>query len=284
MDFGTLYNLRPPAHFTANILAGWSETVLYRFAAGTDASYPGIGSLIFDPAGTIYGTTQEGGSYCDDGGTCGTVFTLARSGAGWTESIVFQFPGGSGGALPLSGVARDTAGNLYGTTGVGDVAPVAYRLTPSGGGWTEIVMHTFGDYSDPRAGVILDGAGGVYGADVDGDVYRLSHAGSSWDYSLLHNFSGSSGIWGPVVRDADGNLYGTTCADGTHERGSVFKLTPSGGGWTETDLYDFTGGSDGSCPAGGMVRDAAGNLYGTTMAGGSGCGRAGCGVVWEIAP
>ena len=103
-----------------------------------------------------------------------------------------------------------------------------------------------------------------------------------WNYTLLHMFSGSSGSWSGVVRDASGNLYGTTCGDGTHGKGLVFKLTPSGGGWTETDLYDFTGGSDGDCPVGGLALDAAGDIFGTTSyGGGSGC-SGGCGVVWEI--
>ena len=75
--FGTAYNLRPPAHAAGNVLGGWNETVIYRFGVGTDARYPGLGNLIFDPAGTLYGTTTEGGVYCDDGGTCGAVFALA---------------------------------------------------------------------------------------------------------------------------------------------------------------------------------------------------------------
>lgn len=281
---GTAFNLRPPARFSGNILGGWTNHVIYHFGVtGVDASFPGLGSVIFDAAGNIYGTTTEGGIFCVDGGTCGTVYTLTPSGGSWTESY-FAFPGGSGGSLPLSGVVRDSAGNLYGTTDIGASSPVAYQLTPAGQGWTETTLRIFDEFTDLRAGVILDGAGGLYGADIDGDVYQLSPSGGTWNYTSLYHFSGSSGVWGSLLRDAGGNLYGATCGGGTHSDGSVFKLTLSGGGSTETDLYDFTGGSDGWCPAGGIARDASGNLYGTTLMGGSGCGRGGCGVVWQITP
>lgn len=80
--------------------------------------------------------------------------------------------------------------------------------------------------------------------------------------------------------DTGGNLYGTTSADGAYEDGSVFKLTATGGGWSYTDLCDFTGGSDGAGPFSGVTLDASGNLYGTA----SGGGAHGHGVVWEITP
>ena len=83
-----------------------------------------------------------------------------------------------------------------------------------------------------------------------------------------------------LIMDGAGNLYGTTKADGSHEFGNVFKLTPSRGGYTYTSLHDFTGGSDGATPIGGLAMDANGNLYGTTDAGGS----VGDGVVFEITP
>ena len=280
---GTVYNVRPPARPVGNALGSWSERVLYAFGNGEDGSYPTFGTVVFDPSGNMYGTTELGGYECVDGGYCGTVFKLTPSGGGWTASF-FQFMGGHDGGNPLSGVVLDAAGNLYGTTDIGDYDPVVYQLTPNGSGWTETVLYDLGPFSDPRGGVILDGVGGLYGTDVGGLVYQLSPPGGSWIYSLLYSFSGSSGPWNGVVRDASGNLYGTTCGDGTHGHGSVFKLMPSGDTWTETDLYDFTGGIDGDCPIGGIARDASGNLFGTTMDGGSGCGAAGCGVIWEITP
>ncbi len=80
--------------------------------------------------------------------------------------------------------------------------------------------------------------------------------------------------------DGVGNLYGTTYCDGAYGYGNVFKLTPSGAGWTYTSLHDFTGGRDGGIPISNVAFDTNGNLYGTTRAGGS----QGFGVVWEITP
>jgi len=282
--YGTVYNLRPAPRFSANVLAQWDETVLYEFGGSGAGGYPGFGSLIFDPAGNIYGTAEIGGVECTtDIGDCGTVFKLTPSGGGWTLSY-YAFPGGADGGNPLSGVVMDAAGNLYGVTDIGNYDPVAYELSPSGSGWIETPLYQFGD-DDTRGGVILDGAGNLYGTTVlDGTVYELSPSSGMWNYTLLHTFSGPSGPWNGVVQDASGNLYGTTCGDGTHGQGSVFKLTRSGGGWTETDLYEFTGGSDGSCPVGGLALDAAGDIFGTaSYGGGSGC-SGGCGVVWEITP
>jgi uncharacterized repeat protein (TIGR03803 family) len=113
-------------------------------------------------------------------------------------------------------------------------------------------------------------------------VYQLSPSSGQWSYIPLYNFGGNAnaGPWSGVVEGADGTLYGTTCGEGTFGNGSVFKLTPFQGGWTETDLYDFTGGDDGDCPVGGMALDANGNIYGTAASGGS----HGYGVVFEITP
>jgi uncharacterized repeat protein (TIGR03803 family) len=89
---------------------------------------------------------------------------------------------------------------------------------------------------------------------------------------------------GSLTIDATGNLYGTAREDGAYGWGSVFKLTPGNGGWTYTDLYDFTGGSDGGQPQGSVVLDGVGDLFGVTPWGGVGQGYSGYGVVWEIRP
>jgi uncharacterized repeat protein (TIGR03803 family) len=282
--FGTVFNLQPPARATGNVLGGWTDTVLYRFQGGVDGAYPAYGTPIFDPAGNIYGTTSVGGAICDDGGYCGTMFKLTPAGGGWTK-VSFAFPGGAGGGNPLSGVIRDASGNLYGTTDIGNYDPVVYGLIPSGSGWSEVPLHTFGFATSPRGGVIFDGSGGLFGTTVDGTVYQLTPSGGQWNYDLLAAFSGTSGSWSGVTRDASGNLYGTTCGDGAFQLGSIFKLTHTESGWVATDLHDFAGGIDGSCPVGGVVLDAVGNLYGTSSYGaGRGCGGSGCGVVWEFTP
>ena len=286
---GTVFSLQPAARASANALGGWVETTLYRFVAGAnDGNYPAYGSVVFDPAGNLFGTTYEGGSACGDG-ACGTVFKLTpRQGGGFTESL-YDFPGRSGGGNPLSSVILDTSGNLYGTTSNDNYPPVAYELIPSGTGWNESTLYIFPNLSVPQGGVIFDGLRGLFGTTADNfessgnTVYQLSPSGGQWTYSLLYTFSGTSGQIGPwngVVRDAGGNLYGTTFSGGAHGAGSVFKLTPSGSGWTETDLYDFTGGLDGANPVGGLVLDANDNIYGTTAYGGGYL----YGLVWEITP
>jgi uncharacterized repeat protein (TIGR03803 family) len=151
------------------------------------------------------------------------------------------------------------------------------------------------DGAYPEAGLIFDLAGNLYGATRNrgpangGTVFEMTPAGGAWDITTLYGFSQGLGYWGPwstLAMDAAGNLYGTTYNDGAYGYGSVFKLTRSNGGWTYSDLHDFTGNSDGAWPVGSVVLDASGNIYGTSSAGGNrGCpGDAGCGVVWEITP
>ena len=104
---GTVYSLRPPAHASANALAGWIETVIYSFAGGEDGMYPMYGSLVFDPQGNLYGTTSEGGVRCSGSNTCGTMFELSLSGGSWTKSSSFNFTGNNDGANPVSGLVLD---------------------------------------------------------------------------------------------------------------------------------------------------------------------------------
>jgi uncharacterized repeat protein (TIGR03803 family) len=281
---GVVFNLHPPAHISGRVFSPWIETVLYQFGGVSDGNYP-VGDLLFDAAGNIYGTTQNGGYECEDTVYCGTVYELTPHGSSWTESILYEFTSGSV-AIPLAGVISDQAGNLYGTTWDGNGA--VFELIHSGSGWTENNLYQFGALGDghsPAAGVIFDPAGHLYGttqyggAHGVGTVFELTHSGAVWTESILYSLSGN-GTPGSLVRDASGNLYGTSCGGGTHDSGTVFKLTPSGGGWAETDLHDFTGGSDGYCPVGNVILDAQGNIYGATGSGGS----QGLGVVFEITP
>src|SRR5271157_394855 len=285
--YGTVFNLRPKPTACLTALCGWGETVLYRFVGyPTDGAYPGYtnGDLIFDQAGKIYGTTENGGSH-----SYGVVYELTPSGSGWTESVLYNFSG-SDGAYPYSGVIFDNAGNLYGTTfegglgGVGTVFELTYSI-----GWTETFLNSFRNGTDGSyliAGLIFDQSGNLFGATNNGGqggggtVFKLTPSNGSWTYSLVYSFTGGAecGPWGNLVMDGAGNLYGTTVCDGAKNAGSVFELTPSGSGWTYTSLHDFTGGSDGALPYCNVVFDANGNLYGTAYAGGS----QGVGVVWKI--
>jgi uncharacterized repeat protein (TIGR03803 family) len=280
--------------------SGWAatQTVLHSFGNGTDGAYLYAG-LIIDGAGNLYGTTQEGGAY-----GFGTVFELTpEAGGGWTENVLYSFNNnGTDGVEPYAGLIFDGAGNLYGTTFVGGTynGGTVFELTPqAGGGWTEKVLYSFGangaDGDQPYAGLIFDGAGNLYGTTYDGGTYDAGtvfeltpQAGGGWTENVLHTFNdnGTDGYLplGGLILDAAGNLYGTTQHGPSRKRngccGTVFELTPqTGGGWTEKVLYSF-GGKHGNEPNGGLVFDGAGNLYGTTIEGGT----YSSGTVFELTP
>jgi uncharacterized repeat protein (TIGR03803 family) len=281
---GTVFKLRPSPSACKSALCSWTETVLYSFKGGTDGAYPGFGELIFDRAGNIYGTTLSGGN----NGSNGTVYQLTPSGSGWTEGVLYRFAVNDG-AMPVSGVILDNAGNLYGTTIAGGLSNsgTVFQLTyAAGSGWTETFLYSFRGGNDgnlPIGGLVFDSSGNLYGTTSNGGqggggtVFKLTPSGGGWTYSLVYSFTGGyqCGPWGTLLMDG-GNLYGTTVCDGAKNAGNVFKLTPSG---TYTSLYDFAGGSDGKNPYCRVVFDANGNLYGTAYAGGQGYG-----VVWEITP
>ena len=283
---GTVFNLKPPASACKAALCPWNETVLYCFTQ--PGAQPGYGDLAFDASGNIYGTTLEGGDF-----SLGTVFMLAHSGGGWTESILHSFGGGTDGRVPYSGVIFDSAGNLYGTTseGGGLSRGIVYQLAFSGGGWTENIIHDFQNEDDggnPYGGLVADHAGNFYGSSSTGGlndggtVFGLVSSGGSRTLHTIAALTQDSLPEATLAIDAAGNLYGTTFAGGDLHRGSVYKLTPSGTGWTLTVLYSFTNKDDGGYPVGGVTLDANGNLYGTTTYGGSGACNRGCGVIWKI--
>ena len=312
--YGTVFELTPAAG------GGWTEQVLYSFCSQTnctDGAHP-VAGLIFDAAGNLYGTTGHGGVYasCNSGTGCGTVFELTpTAGGGWTEKVLHNFGNGTDGNSPSAGLIFDAASNLYGTTYVGGIycsgsggCGTVFELTPAAGGtWTETVLYSFcpagypcTDGIGPEAGLIFDAAGNLYGTTVQGGrydygtVFELSPtAGGGWTETVLHNFgNGLDGVdpSAGLIFDAAGNLYGTTSWGGYYghyEYGTVFELTPAAsGGWTETVLHSFGNGTDGRAPLAGLIFDAAGNLYGTTSAGGTdtSCpnGGYGCGTVFEL--
>lgn len=214
------------------------ETILHNFTGGKDGSNPWSG-LTIDAKGNLYGTTiVGGGAYCFNDYGCGVVFRLSHGTRGWKESILYSFKGVSDGAHPGYGaLAIDTAGNLYGTT-------------------------------------IYGGTG--YCSTGCGIVFKITHHSGVWQEQVLHTFTAFSQTdgatpYGGLVLDPAGNIYGTTSGGGNSACGcgTVFKLDPSG---AETVIYNFGGGADGAEPFAGPLRDAAGNLYGTTLSGGSDLG------------
>lgn len=220
-----------------------------------------------------------------------------------TYRVLHNFTGGADGANPQSSLIRDNTGNLYGTTTFGgdrsacsgSGCGVAFKLDAAG---KETVFYTFGtgiaDGVYPSAGLTRGPVGKLYGTAASGGtfnhgvVFRLDQAGTE---TVLYSFTGGSDGAAPssgVILDAAGNLYGSTYSGGDLSQcqrfgcGVAYKLDPAG---RETALYAFRGGADGEHPTFGLIRDAAGNLYGTTAYGGlSGCGGSGCGAVYKLDP
>ena len=284
----------------------WVVTPLYKFTGGTDGASPEA-TVVFGPDGALYGTTVFGGSSCaSNQNGCGTVFRLApqphncaAASCPWTESVLYSFVGGSNdGALPYAKVAFDQAGNLYGTTYEGGVyttncyyghnwCGTIFELTHSHGNWTESLPHIFtggSDGANPVAALIPDAAGNFYGvADANGTgnggtLFQLAPSGSGWNLNTLFAFGNVSFPRGDLIFDPAGNLYGTT-EFGGNGVGSVFEASPSGGGWNVSQLYSLSGFlQDG--PVAGVVRDSAGNLYGTGFELGSG----NAGIVFKLTP
>jgi uncharacterized repeat protein (TIGR03803 family) len=267
------------------------EAVLHHFGTGTDGA-AAYGRVISDAAGNLYGTTAFGGT-----SDAGIVFELTNpeAPAGWTESILYNFSGGSDGSQPYGGLIFDSAGNLYGTTYQGGAsnAGTVYELSPGkGGAWTETVIYSFAGGADgmgPQSDLNFDQAGNIYGTTTGGGspgngiVFQLTPGqGGSWTETVLHRFMTNEGTSprAAVIFDNNGSLYGTLANDGTFGAGAVFRLEPTNGGaWSEETLYTFTGGTDGFGPLCRLVL-FRGKLYGTAVVGGG----SGVGTVFELSP
>jgi uncharacterized repeat protein (TIGR03803 family) len=285
--------------------------VVYRFAGGSDGSAP-VSRLTADSSGNLYGTTQFGGNLgCQGfGDGCGTIFELKRPasrGGTWTEIVLYRFTGGGDGEFPVTELTRDVAGNLYGTTS-GDFIDcedqiqcgTVYELVAPAGGrsaWTLTTLHTFSTFVDggcPR-GALLAGSGGeligttCYGGPFGyGTVFELSppgKRGAAWTLTVLFGFPADSQGDEPyanVAFDTAGNAYGTTSAGGLYEQGVAYKLTRTRQlTFRETVLVLFDG-TNGRWPLSQPIFDSHGNMYATTLTGGSG----GCasGTVFELTP
>jgi uncharacterized repeat protein (TIGR03803 family) len=284
---GTVYELTPGT-------SGWTETVLHSFnGTGLDGSWPN-NNVVLDASGNIYGTTFFGGAF-----GVGTVFELsAATGGGWTEKILHNFTAkGGDGTYPHTGLVFDTSGNLYGTASGGGANSdgIVFELSPAvGGGWTESVFSFSGtNGAFPYGGVIIDGSGNLYGTTSSGGsssachlgcgtVYELTPiAGGGWTEKVLHSFNNTDGAnpAAAVVFDAAGHLFGMTGQGGAYNYGGVFELVhTAGGSWRAKILHNFNNTGDGYNPAGALITDAGGNVYGTTSNGGA----YGHGTVFEL--
>ena len=220
------------------------------------------------------------------------------------EKVLYSFTGSSG-ANPEAGLIRDASGNLYGTTQDGaDNEGTVFELVNSSGTYSERVLYSFtgsnGDGATPDGALIIDASGNLYGTTFNGGewdwgtVFELVNSSGNYTEQLLYSFTGMA-VGGDganpnaaLTTDASGNLYGTTVFGGAAGQGTVFELVNSSGSYSEQVLYSFTGSNgDGANPYGGLVMDASGNLYGTTVVGGNNgfCQQYatdGCGIVFEL--
>lgn len=267
------------------------EHLLYSFTGGVDGGNAAT-DLVLDAGGNLYGTAVVGGK-----DSCGVVFKLAPKGKSWQESVLYNFDCFTTGKNPHGGVAFDPQGNLDGTTVSGGSGGscgsygcgVVFRLAPSG----ETVLHSFSGGDDgfgPGSGVVFDTAGNLYstapdgGSHGEGVAFEVTPSGSNGPDKILHAFDGDkdggTGSLGMLLMDKSGALYGVTETGGAHGAGTVYRLKRgSKKKWQLTVLYAFQGGTDATSPYGGLVADAAGNLYGTTYYGGA----SGLGAVFKLA-
>lgn len=288
----------------------WTPSILWTFTGGTDGANP-IAALVFDGAGNLYGTTQYGGDLSCGFNGCGVVFELSPSPGGvWNETVIHTFEGPDG-EVPQSPLVFDAAGNIYGSTGEGGTAisglctigcGVIFELTHTSGTWEQKVIHNFDFYNGggPMGNLSLDSAGNLYGTasyggnanaacdrGICGVVFELAlNSSGVWRQIRQFNFDSTNGAspYAGVVLGSAGHIFGTTYAGGDLSCGSngcgvAFGLTPTATSWTEEVLHVFGSGNDGVKPAGTVILDPKGNIYGTTVFGGISYG-----TVFEINP
>ncbi len=271
-NLGTLFELAARAH---------AVTTLVNFD-GTNGAFP-VGGLLLDASGNLYGTTNSGGA-----NGVGTVFKVAGDTHALNTLADFN---GTNGAYPYGAeLIADVDGNLYGTTsGGGDLTlnggrgrGTVFELVASTN--TIVTLATFNGANGygPNAGLIADASGNLYGTTGgggtggSGTVFKV--AAGTHVLSTLANFDHLNGgePRASLVMDAAGNLYGTTTTGSFLSYGTVFEI--AAGTNTLTTLVTFDD-SNGSLPHSNLIADASGNLYGTTLTGGS----KGGGTVFKLA-
>jgi len=286
---GTVFELSPS-------FSGWTLRVLHSFS-GSDGAEP-EGSLVLDAAGNLYGITNEGGTASSPG--YGTVYELSPGPSGWSHIVLHRFTDGNDGRGPTAGLVMDAAGNLYGTAYAGgaDGYGTAYKLTSNGtGGFRFNAIHAFAGGekgANPYAPLLLDAAGNLYGTTRYGGSAAAacdtpSSTGCGVVFELLESSRYAEKILrvlqptedgayprAGVVADSAGNLFGST-GYGQRITGSVFELSPTESGYSETVLLtgSTTRGLGGFSL--GVILDSEGNLYGPA-------GESGASVIFELSP
>ncbi len=284
-----------PAHYSAcrrRATAAGSSPSFTPSQAPTTADL--LGTLVFDSQGNGYGTASSGGA-----NGLGVVYKLTPPTIGqlWNETVLYSFQGGTDGQIPFGEVVFDSTGNLYGTTSRGGLNHVGcfqsgcgtvFELSPnSNGTWQETVLHRFsdsdGEGAEPRAGLVFDAAGNLYGttnsggnndfcntfdSDGCGAVFELMPgSGGQWQFVSLGDFNDTDGGLprAGVTLDGKGNLYGVTTVGGVSGGGTLFSLTQQNGQWVRGRIFSFPHNSE---PSGNLIFDSSGNIYGTTYLGG----------------
>ncbi len=255
------------------------QKVLFAFQGGLDNNNPKgpAGGLLIDKSGNLFGTAQFGSNTgCALG--CGSVFRLDTAGV---LHLLHKFTGGSDGGKPIGPLVQDAAGNLYGVAQSGgdlsclDPDPqssnlgcgTVFKLSPAR---VLTVLHRFHgglNGSIPQGGLLLDGAGNLYGTtfrggtNEHGTVFQVSKDGT---YTVLHRFTQKEGKNpnGGLALDEAGNLFGTAQLGGALNLGTVFQLSPDR---VLTVLHSFEGLEDGAVPFAGLIRDETGHLFGTAV-------------------
>jgi uncharacterized repeat protein (TIGR03803 family) len=304
---GTIFKLIPPT----KVQPAWRRTILYHFKGGSNGAGP-LAKLSIDANGALFGTTAYGGTSNN-----GTVFMLAPPPPGkgvWTQTVLYQFAGGTDGSRPSGALLIDAQGALYGTTANGgspDGLGTVFKLTPpapGGSNWTEQVLYRFKFGNDGGfpgySGLVADASGALYGTTVaggssfsSGTVFQLNPPAPGkklWIEKVLRRFHGAAADGGGpnsgVTIDQNGNLYGTALNGGPAGVGTVFELTPPTPGgtmWGFKSLHRFTGGADGANPWATVTVSADGTVFGTTSQGGGACPALtsnGCGTIFKITP
>jgi uncharacterized repeat protein (TIGR03803 family) len=284
---GFIFNLRPTPTTCLTSSCGWTEKPVYSFTGQTDASQGG--RLVSDSAGNLYGVSASGGAHF-----AGAVFQLSPMIGGWEETLLYEFPGESGGAGPTDIIVGND-GNLYGTVEWGGAYGYGYvfQLAPAAGAWQKTVLYDFpaqsNQGSNPHA-LMQDSSGSLYGtyeytpccANTFGLIYMLTPSNQGWIFSELHrgdeNLNGDD-VFPDMVMDSRGNIWGTgtayTGCMNSVSYGYIFELSRSDGWMYSTPVFwDYT-----YFPTtGSLGLDARGNLYGTT----SFCGTQDFGTVWQF--
>jgi hypothetical protein len=288
--------------------SSWTFTTLHEFLI-QEGTNPHSG-VIIGQDGALYGATLEGGlqgSDCDVAG-CGTVYKLQPSLTApltplsfWNLTDLYEFTGGDNDGASSSSLVQDQAGNIYGADGGGpDNCGLVYQLSRNGGYWTfhEIYSGFYcpdGNVGIDPGGLLVDNEGNLYGVtgsgghgtcpygrDGCGTVFKLTHTDGGWVGSTLYEFNGpTDGAYpGGLVMDRAGNLYAGTEMGGLYGGGTVWELSPSGGGWTFQVLHSFTSSENIAGVVGRLAIDSAGSLYGCTMSE----GLYGYGNVFKLTP